>query len=220
MQELHLLFAAGQRSSCPLWVFTLRDLLWGWSLTPVHPHYVNECSKKEGVIQLFSQRFFLVAALWFIFCCWMEHKKAMGVMLPWLDRIFDEWVFLFLWDYIFTATILEQAYGKKYKIKRGTCCPAFVIFCYFSVLKGNQIPPSAAHPTSRFQMPFLSPSTKDGRLGGGVVTQDGDNMMRFMDNALSQTASKCINSRFQDVDVSHFSSKERIIKKRKTLAME
>lgn len=36
-------FAAGLKafSSCPLWVLTQRDLWWGWSLTPLRPHYVN-----------------------------------------------------------------------------------------------------------------------------------------------------------------------------------
>lgn len=144
MQKLLLLFAAGQRSSCPLWVLTLRDLLWGWSLTPVHPHYANKCTKKEGCdTTVFSKNFSCASTLIYLFiffCCWMEHNKAMEVILPPLDIIFDEWVFLFLWDVIFTATILEAERNTEEPVAR--LLSYFVIPVFWKVTRSHRQQPT------------------------------------------------------------------------------
>lgn len=60
-------------SSCPLWVLTQRDLWWGWSLTPIRPHYVNECTKQrdDTIIFLHTHSLFWVCVCWFLWV-WIQ----------------------------------------------------------------------------------------------------------------------------------------------------
>lgn len=156
MQELLLLlFAAGLRSSCPLWALTRRDLLWVWSLTPVRPHYVNECEKKRrGVKQLLSKRVCLVLhfdMFLFFFLLWNKTRGSHKRNVTSGCNFWSTWSVCCVFDEIllYVPTVLEQANGMEGNTE-GPVAQLLPHLVFLSVLKGNQIPPSAAHPTSHF----------------------------------------------------------------------
>lgn len=115
-------FCCGAKKLLPIVSPYSEGFVMGMIFDPCTPTLCKWVYKRGGVIQLFPQRVCLVPALWFAYllfcccCCWIEHKEAMGVMLP-VDRIFDECVFSFLWHFTFYSCYLgaSKQRGEKYR---------------------------------------------------------------------------------------------------------
>lgn len=116
--------------------------------------------------------------------------------------------YICIYVYCLTISVLRhlKQHGDKYrKMDLLSCNWASSICCYGSGWVGNQIPPvSPSAPPLPSQTLLLSLCTKD----GGMCNTRWSNTLRFMDNALSQTVSQCINWPFLLVTSFEFHTKE------------